>query len=49
MDNDMKIKQKYETPTLVEYGDIKDITRSAGAFGNDGGVEPLPPGSRISE
>jgi hypothetical protein len=36
-DNADKILKKYCTPILVEYGDIRELTKSAaGKTGNDG-------------
>lgn len=33
----------YESPTIVEYGDLQDLTEAANNFGNeDGGAKGVP-------
>jgi hypothetical protein len=36
------VKKSYESPRLVVYGDIREITKAAGSAGSegDGGVHP---------
>jgi hypothetical protein len=39
-DNPHKLLKKYRAPVLVEYGDIRELTKSAaGKTGNDGAVK----------
>ena len=30
-------KKQYQTPTLIVYGDIRELTKGAGTFKNDAG------------
>ena len=36
--NDQNSKISYETPRLVEYGSVRNLTGGSGAQGSDGGV-----------